>query len=46
METHPAVGPIGYRVRSWRVYGTGSGELLSIVTAVTVGVRMGIVIVG
>ena len=46
MGPHPVVGPIGYRVGPWRIYGTGSGELLSGVATMTVGVRVGIVVVG
>ena len=46
MGTYPIVRPIRYRVRSWRVRGTGSGELLSIITTMTVRMRVGIVVVG
>lgn len=42
MVTHPVVGSVRDRVGSWLVYGAGSGELLSIVTAMAVIVRVGV----
>jgi hypothetical protein len=44
MGAHPVIRPIGYRVCSWWVYGTRSGELLSVVIVVVMRVRVGVVI--
>jgi len=46
MGTHSVVGPIRYRVGSWRVYATGDWELLSVVTDVIMGVGMVVGVVG
>ena len=45
MGTHPVIRSIGYRIGSWWIHDTGSGELLPVV-AVTVEVGVGVGVVG